>query len=335
MDCMDCYEITSPGTLVRTTRPAPRPGPLEVAVRLRAASLNYRDLLVLKGRYPNIRHPLVPLSDGAGEVCETGEGVTRFKVGDRVAAIFNQAWIQGPPPATPRALGGDIDGMLAGTVVMPESGLVRLPDSLSFEEGATLPCAAVTAWNALFESARLRPGQTVLVQGTGGVSLFALQFARMAGAFVILLSRSAEKIAHVLPLGVDRAIDTGRFPDWEREVLDLTGGRGVDHVVEVGGAETLPRSLAATRHLGHVAVIGVLSGGEVRLPIFALLSRQIRLSGIYVGNRDHFEAMNAAIATNGLHPHIGRLFPFPEAPEAFRTLESGEFTGKLVISFED
>lgn len=331
---MDCYEITAFGSLVRSARPDPRPGPFEVAVRLRAASLNYRDLLVLKGRYPNARLPLVPLSDGAGEVWETGEGVTRFQVGDRVAAIFNQAWIEGPPPPRPRALGGDIDGMLAKTVVLPESGLVRLPDALSFEEGATLPCAAVTAWNALFERTRLRPGQSVLVQGTGGVSLFALQFAKMAGAFVILISRSAEKIARVLPLGVDRAIDTGQVPDWERAVLDMTGGQGVDHVVEVGGAETLPRSLSATRPLGHVAVIGVLSGGEVRLPIFSLLSRQIQLSGIYVGNRNHFENMNAAIAKNGLHPHIGRVFPFSGASEAFRVLESGAFTGKLVISFE-
>lgn len=330
---MECFEITAPGSLVRTTRPEPRPGPGEVAIRLAAASLNYRDLMIKNGKYGNMHYPVVPLSDGAGQVVATGEGVTRVLVGDRVAGIFNQAWIGGPPPIHARALGGDMDGMLARTVVLPEAGVVRIPDSLSFEEGATLPCAAVTAWNALFVSARLTPGETVLLIGTGGVSLFALQFAKMAGARVILLSRSREKIERIRSLGPDHAIDTTQNPHWEAEVLELTCGRGADHVVEVGGAETLPRSLSATRHQGHVAVIGVLSGGEVRFPVFSLLARQIRLSGIYVGSRENFEAMNAAIEENHLHPHIGRLFPFGEAPQAFHALETGDFTGKIVISF--
>ena len=331
---MECFEITAPGSLVRTSRPDPKPGPGEVAIRLAAASLNYRDLMIKNGKYGNMRLPVIPLSDGAGQVVATGEGVSRVLVGDRVAGIFNQAWMQGAPPVHARALGGDMDGMLAHMVVLPETGVVRLPDSLSFEEGATLPCAAVTAWNALFVSARLTPGETVLVIGTGGVSLFALQFAKMAGARVILLSRSREKIDRIRSLGVDHAIDTTQNPQWEGEVLELTGGRGVDHVVEVGGADTLPRSLAATRHQGHVAVIGVLSGGEVRFPVFSLLARQIRLSGIYVGSREHFEAMNAAISENALHPHISRVFPFAEAPLAFRTMESGDFIGKIVLSFD-
>ena len=331
---MECFEITAPGSLVRTSRPDPKPGPGEVAIRLAAASLNYRDLMIKNGKYGNMRLPVIPLSDGAGQVVATGEGVSRVLVGDRVAGIFNQAWTQGAPPVHARALGGDMDGMLAQMVVLPETGVVRLPDSLSFEEGATLPCAAVTAWNALFVSARLTPGETVLVIGTGGVSLFALQFAKMAGARVILLSRSREKIDRIRSLGVDHAIDTTQNPQWEGEVLDLTGGRGVDHVVEVGGADTLPRSLAATRHQGHVAVIGVLSGGEVRFPVFSLLARQIRLSGIYVGSREHFEAMNAALSENNLHPHISRVFPFAEAPLAFRTMESGDFIGKIVLSFD-
>ena len=331
---MDCYEITAPGTLVRKSRPDPRPGPGEVAIRMAAASLNYRDIMIKNGKYGNMRLPVIPLSDGAGQVVATGEGVTRILVGDRVAGIFNQAWTGGPPPIHARALGGDMDGMLAQTVVLPETGVVRLPDSLSFEEGATLPCAAVTAWNALFVSSRLTPGETVLIIGTGGVSLFALQFAKMAGARVILLSRSLEKIERVRSLGADHAIDTTLHPQWEEEVLELTGGRGVDHVVEVGGAQTLPRSLSITRHQGHVAVIGVLSGGEVRFPVFALLARQIRLSGIYVGSRDHFEAMNVAIGENALHPHISRIFPFGEVPQAFRTMEAGDFVGKLVISFD-
>ncbi|MGC8529226.1 MAG: zinc-dependent alcohol dehydrogenase family protein [Leptospirillia bacterium] len=330
---MECFEITASRSLVRTTRPEPRPGPGEVAIRLAAASLNYRDLMIKNGKYGNMHYPVVPLSDGAGQVVATGDGVTRVLVGDRVAGIFNQAWIGGPPPIHARALGGDMDGMLAQTVVLPEAGVVRIPDFLSFEEGATLPCAAVTAWNALFVSSRLTPGETVLLIGTGGVSLFALQFAKMAGARVILLSRSQEKIDQIRSLGVDHAIDISRNPDWEGEVLELTCGRGVDHVVEVGGAATLPRSLSATRHQGHVAVIGVLSGGEVQFPVFSLLARQIRLSGIYVGSREHFEAMNAAIGLNHLHPHIGRVFPFGEVPQAFHALETGDFTGKIVISF--
>lgn len=333
---MNLFEIREPGTadaLRPARREPPVPGPKEVVVGIRSASLNYRDLLILHGHYPNLRLPLIPLSDGAGTVISAGPGVTRVSVGDRVAGIFNQAWIDGSPPRRPLALGGDRDGVLAEQVLLPEDGVVRIPDALSFEEAATLPCAAVTAWNALFVSGRLKPGQTVLVQGTGGVSLFALQFAKMAGARVILLSSSDRKLEKALGLGADAGINYRIHPDWEKEVLEKTGGEGVDHVIEVGGAQTLARSLAATRPQGHVAVIGVLSGGQAALPVFPLLSKQLSLSGVYVGSRAHFERMLEAIVQNGLHPVIDRVLPFGEASEAFRILEEGDFTGKICLRF--
>ena len=331
---MNVFEIRStgtPGGLTRARRDIPVPGPGQVVVTVRAASLNYRDLLILRGQYQNLSLPIIPLSDGSGSVEAVGPGVTRFKTGDRVAAIFNQSWIDGPAPRRPVALGGDIDGMLAEQVLLPEGGLVRIPETLSFEEAATLPCAAVTAWNALFVKGGLRPGQSVLVQGTGGVSLFALQFAKMAGARVIITSSSDEKLEKVKHLGADAGINYRTRPEWDQEVLALTDGEGVDHVIEVGGAGTLLRSLSAVRREGHVAVIGLLSGGNVGMPIFPLLGKQIRLQGVYVGSRAHFEEMLSAIALARMHPVIDRVFAFDEAPLAYQTMESGHFVGKLCL----
>ncbi len=331
---MKVYEIRSPGTtdaLVLAEREAPVPGPGQVVVAVRAASINFRDHMILQGHYGRMNLPVIPLSDGAGTVVETGEGVVRVRVGDRVAGIFNQNWIAGPAPQAASALGGDRDGMLAERVLLPEEGVVRLPDTLTFEEAAALPCAAVTAWNALFNQERLRPGQTVLVQGTGGVSIFALQFAKMAGARVIVTSSSDEKLERAKSLGASGTINYRTHPEWAQEVLSLTDGNGVDHVVEVGGAGTLARSLQAVGHGGHIAMIGVLSGGLTEVPIFSLLSKQVRLQGVYVGSRLHFTEMLEAIERNGIRPVIDRVFPFAEAREAYRTLASGRFFGKICV----
>ncbi len=312
--------------------PEPRPGPGQVRVRIRAASLNYRDLLVLRGTYS--RHlplPLVPLSDGAGEVVEVGPGATRFAVGARVAGIFMQTWLEGAVTDSrgKSALGGAIDGVLAEQVVFHENGLVAVPDHLSFEEAASLPCAAVTAWNALIE-AGLKAGDTVLTLGTGGVSLFALQFARLAGAQVFITSSSDEKLARAKELGASEGINYKTTPDWDKKVRELTGGVGVDHVVEVGGAGTLPRSLRAVRAAGHIALIGVLSGGGEVNPM-PVLMKAVRLQGVFVGSRAMFEAMNRAVAERQLRPVIDRVFPFTEVHAAYRHLESGAHFGKIVV----
>jgi NADPH:quinone reductase-like Zn-dependent oxidoreductase len=333
---MRVYELAETNgieSLKQAERPDPSPGEGEVVLLMKAASLNYRDLLVAKGQYPNLRLPLVPLSDGAGIVLAVGENVSRVKPGDRVAGIFNQNWIAGESPRQALALGGDRDGVLAQQVVLPQDGVVRIPGHLSFEEASTLPCAGVTAWNALMVSGGLKPGETVLIQGTGGVSLFALQFAQMAGARTIVTSSSDRKLERVRSLGADAVINYRTTPDWDREALRLTGGLGVDHVVEVGGAETLPRSLGAVRPNGHIAVIGVLSGGSAQIPLFPMLVKQVRLQGIYVGSRLFFERMNDAISQNTLKPIIDRTFSFEEAPDAFRYMESGDHSGKIVLRF--
>lgn len=314
--------------------PDPRPGPGQAVIRVRACSLNFRDLVVSKGGYGRaVKPPLTPLSDGAGEVLEVGEGVTRVKPGDRVAAIFMQGWLDGPPDdgKAATALGGAIDGMLAEKVCLDASGLVRFPDHLSFEEAAALPCAAVTAWHSLFDSGRLEPGQTVLVQGSGGVSIFALQFAKMAGARVIATtSGRGDKKVGLRALGADAVVSYLTTPDWDRAALEFTAGTGVDHVIEVGGAGTLPLSLKAVRRGGHIALIGVLSGGGEIDPRFIFL-KQARIQGIYVGSRKMFEDMNRAIAASGIHPVIDRVFPFEAAPDAFTYLESGAHFGKVCI----
>lgn len=316
-------------------RPQPVAGPGQVVVKLHAASLNFRDLLMVTGRYnPKLPLPRVPLSDGAGEVVSIGAGVDRVRVGDRVAGIFMQTWLAGRlNEAHGRsALGGAIDGMLSEFVALHQDGVVTIPAHLSYEEGATLPCAAITAWNALIEPG-LAPGETVLVMGTGGVSLFALQFARMAGARVIATSSSDEKLKRALALGAADGINYKKTPEWDKRIRELTGGRGVDHVVEVGGAGTLPLSLRAVRVGGRISLIGVLSGqgGEVN-PLPALM-KNITIQGIFCGSREMFENMNRAIALQQLRPVIDRVFPFEEAVESLRYLESGAHFGKIVIRF--
>jgi NADPH:quinone reductase-like Zn-dependent oxidoreductase len=334
---MKAYEITAAGIdgLKVAERPMPKPGSGEALVRVRAASLNYRDLATVKGAASRgIKIPRIPLSDGAGEVVEIGAGVTRVKPGDRVAAIFMQAWIAGPPRDGygRSALGGAIDGMLAEYVVLHENGLVQIPAYMNYAEAASLPCAAVTSWNALATGeGRLKSGQTVLVMGTGGVSIFALQFARIHGARVIATSSSDTKLKRLAEMGASDLINYKTTPTWDKRVLELTGGEGVDHVVEIGGAGTLAKSLSAVKTGGQVSLIGILGGaGEVNpMPV---LFKSVCLKGIYVGSREMFEDMNRALAVNDVHPVIDRTFGFEETPEAYRYLESGAHFGKVCIS---
>jgi NADPH:quinone reductase-like Zn-dependent oxidoreductase len=314
-------------------RSLPELKPNEVRVQIKAVSLNYRDLLVIKGLYSrNLKLPLVPTSDGAGEVVEIGELVSRVKVGDRVAGIFMQRWIAGScnAAASQSSLGGAVDGMLADQVILNEEGLVHIPSHLSFEEASTLPCAAVTAWNALNASGQIKSGETVLTMGTGGVSLFALQFAKIAGARVIITSSSDDKLKRVKEMGVSDVINYKKTPDWEKAALELTNGGGVDHLVELGGAGTLSRSFKACKIGGTISLIGVLSGGDGVNPM-PILMKHLRLQGIYVGSRQMFEDMNRAIELHKLKPVIDKVFEFDQAKEALKHMESGAHFGKIVI----
>ncbi|WP_439815205.1 zinc-dependent alcohol dehydrogenase family protein [Zavarzinia sp. CC-PAN008] len=312
-------------------RPDPVAGRGQILVRMRAGSLNYRDLLVAHGRYVGAAPPnLVPLSDGAGEVVAVGPDVRRFKVGDRVCPTFFQTWISGEmtPADGATALGGAVDGVLAELVVCDETAAVAVPDHLSFEEAACLPCAGVTVWAALYGPKPLVAGQTVLTLGTGGVSSLAIQFAHAAGARVISTSSSDAKLEAARALGAAETINYRTHPEWQDEVLRLTDRRGVDHVVEIGGAGTATRSIAATAMGGQVHMIGVLTMGEVN-PLALIQWKTLR--GIYVGSRSHFEAMNRMIAVHGIRPSIDRTFPFADAPAAYRHLESAAHVGKVVI----
>ena len=316
--------------------PKPVPGRGQILVRMRAASLNYRDLNVAAGRAARGTLPenLVPLSDGAGEVVEIGPDVTRVAVGDRVAGLFMQSWLGGEvePYHVDSSRGGSIDGVLAEYVLFDADGVVALPDHLSFEEGATLPCAGVTAWNALYAGRPLRAGETVLVLGTGGVSIYALQLAHAAGARVIATSSSDAKLARAKALGASDGVNYKQHPEWQEQVLALTNGRGVDHVVEVGGAGTLGRSIEAARIGGQVHLIGVLTGGEINpTPI---LRRNILLRGIYVGSRQMFQDLNRSVALHQIHPVIDRVFPFDQAREAYHYMKSQQHVGKVVIRIE-
>ena len=314
--------------------PIPKPNPGQVVIKVHAASLNYRDLMMVKGFYnPKMALPRIPCSDGSGEIVEVGEGVTDFKTGDRVAGIFMQRWLDGPPSAAKQkaALGGDVDGMLAEYVVLDATGVVPLPEHLSYEEGATLPCAAVTAWNAVVTAARTKPGDTVVIQGTGGVSIFALQFAKMLGARVLGTSSSAEKLDRATKLGLDAGVNYKENPDWADWVLTETGGEGADLIVEVGGAGTFAQSLKAVRVGGTIAQIGVLSQSTEPLQIAPILRKQVRVQGIFVGSRADFLAMNRAISLNGLKPVVDCVFPFVEARAAFQRMESASHCGKIVI----
>jgi NADPH:quinone reductase-like Zn-dependent oxidoreductase len=335
---MKLFEIRDFGidNLVLVERETPRPGPGEVLVRLTAACLNYRDYMVVSGTYnPKLKRPMIPLSDGAGSVEETGPGVTRVKQGDRVAGCFMQKWIDGPPTREKNnsALGGAIDGVLRDYAIFHEDGLVKPPASLTDVEAATLPCAAVTAWHSLFEHSGSAPGDTVLVQGTGGVSTFALLFARAAGLRAILTSSSDEKIARAKELGADEGINYKQSPEWDAEARKLTGGAGVDHVIEVGGSGTLPRSLKALRTHGALSVIGALTGGEPSVSPAPILMNSVRVQGIYVGSRAMFERMNRAIEFHAIKPVIDKVFPWTEAKEAMKYFETQQHFGKVCLKF--
>jgi len=313
-------------------RSDPEPGPGQVVVKIHAISFNYRDLMMVKGLYnPKLKLPRIPCSDGAGEVIALGPGVTMWHPGDRVAGIFMQNWLDGPP--TPNkvkgALGGDVDGMLAEYVVLNETGLVAIPEHLSYQEAATLPCAAVTAWNAL-AAGDLKPGGTVLIQGTGGVSIFALQFARLKGAKVLGVSGSNEKLHRAYDLGLDAGLNYNETPDWDRWAVDQTGD-GVDLVVEVGGVGTLPRSLRAIKMGGTIAQVGVLSAPGEAIPLPVILHKQAKVQGIYVGSRQDFIDMNKAITLTQLRP-IGEDFPWSQARHVLARMEEGTHFGKLVMT---
>jgi len=332
---MKTYEIIAPGidALSLVERDVPKPARGQVLVRMKASALNYRDLMIVK--QPDQRgivYPRIPNSDGAGEVIEVGDGVTKFTPGDRVVATFFQNWEGGgiSPDVMASAMGGAVDGILTEYAVLEERGLLPIPAHLSYEEAATLPCAALTAWNALAEIGQLQAGETVLLLGTGGVSIFALQFARMHGARVIITSSSDEKLARAREMGAWQTINYAQHPDWENVVMEMTDGRGVDHVVEVGGAGTVARSVAAVRVGGTVAMIGVLSDGSLNPT--DVMRKSVRLQGLYVGSRQMFERMNAAITVDELHPVIDATFEFANARGAFHHMETAKHFGKIVVS---
>jgi NADPH:quinone reductase-like Zn-dependent oxidoreductase len=315
--------------LRQVEQPDPVAGPHDVLVRVRATSLNYRDQAVVAGQYFGgaVTCDTVPLSDGAGDVIAVGSAVSRFKPRDRVAATFFQ------PGAQPTALGSPLDGMLREQAALNEDGLVAIPDHLSYRDAACLPCAAVTAWHALFRAGRpTRAGDTVLVLGTGGVSIAALQLARAAGARVIATSSSDDKVARVTALGASDVINYRRIQDWEQEVRRLTAGRGVDCVVEIGGAGTLGRSMRSLARSGKVTLIGFLAGREGDTNPTPLMMTGGSLHGIFVGDREMFEEMNRAIIVNHITPVIDRVFPFEAAPAAYKFHASGAFVGKVVIT---
>jgi NADPH:quinone reductase-like Zn-dependent oxidoreductase len=310
------------------------PADHEVLIRVRATSLNRRDVFVMKGQYPvGARDTIVPLSDGAGEVVAVGHGVTRFRVGARVAGIFFQNWLSGRPPenVAKGALGGGLDGMLTQYVTLNEQGVVPLPKNYSFEEGATLPCVGVTAWNGLFTRGRIQPGDFVLLEGTGGVSTFGLQLALAAGAKPIITSSSDAKLERAKALGAFGTVNYKTTPDWEKPVLALTGGTGVQEVLEVGGKDTLPKALASIAPGGHVALIGGLGGFGGNIPALQLLDRNVGVSGIYVGSRENFEALNAFVEKHNVKPIIDKVFDFKDAPAAYELMESDQFLGKIII----
>jgi NADPH:quinone reductase-like Zn-dependent oxidoreductase len=304
-----------------------------VLVRVHAVSLNYRDKVLVEGIYmPTLQLPFVPASDACGDVTAVGAGVTRAAGGDRVAGQFRVRWIDGKPGPDEIALslGGPLPGVLAEYVLWPQEAVVKVPSHLSYEEAATLPIAALTAWFALMEDGRLKAGESVLALGTGGVSLFAVQFAAMAGARVIATSSSDEKLAKAKHLGATDTVNYRTTPDWDKTVLELTGGRGVDHVIEVAGGETFKRSLNALAIEGHVAVVGFLGGMEISVDARTLIRKRARVQGISVGHRRAFEEMNRAIEIHGLRPVIDRCFPFAGVREAFEYLDKGAF-GKIVV----
>jgi NADPH:quinone reductase-like Zn-dependent oxidoreductase len=313
----------------------PAPGPSDVRVRMRAASLNFRDLAMARGAKAR-KTPIIPLSDGAGEVEAVGSAVKRFKVGDRVAAAFFPTWLRGEllEEHHSNALGGSLEGVLAEHVVLPETAWVRLPDSYSFEQGATLPCAGVTAWHALFEAASLKPSDHVLVQGSGGVSIFALQLARAAGAQVIATSSSADKRARLEKMGAKTTIDYRENPNWGELARAATGGRGIDVAVEVGGAGTFDQTVKSLRFGGTMSLIGVLTGVQGPVNTHQVLHKALRVHGVYVGSVEMFEGFVRALVAHEIEPIIDRVFRFSETKAAYEYLASGAHFGKVVIRID-
>lgn len=333
---MKAYELQKSdgfNALAHCERERPKLGPTDVRVRVRAVSLNFRDLVIARLAKNSRKPPLIPCSDGAGEVLEVGSAVTRWKVGERVSANFFPHWRDGLPDGSVQAtaLGGTVDGMLREEVVLDQLAWVAVPAHLSFEEAATLPCAGVTAFNALFESATLRPGETLLVQGTGGVSMFALQLARAAGAQVIVTSSSHDKRERAKKLGAAHTIDYKAVPAWGDAAMALTGGRGVDVVVEVGGPGTFDQSMAALRHAGTMSILGTLSGMRGEVNTFGIFQKALRVHGVYVGSVRMYEALNRALSLHGIHPIVDRVFAFDDARGAYEYLASGQHFGKVVV----
>jgi NADPH:quinone reductase-like Zn-dependent oxidoreductase len=329
MKAYELHPLEGFDALKLVERKTPEVGPHDALVRVRAVSLNYRDLVMAKGAQKR-KQPIVPTSDGAGDVIAVGKEVRRLAVGDRVAANFFPRWIDGEiseEAAHAAALGGNVDGMLAQEVVLDERAWVKLPKELSFEHAATLPCAGVTAYNALFEAATLRPGDSVLVQGTGGVSIFALQLARAAGAKVYATSSSAEKRKRLESLGAVATFDYKELPKWGDAVRAATGGRGVDVAVEVGGAGTFDQSVAALRYGGTMSILGILTGTAGPVNTYAIFHKGVKVHGVYVGSVRMFEALLRA----PLEPIVDKVFGFGEARAAYEHLASGKHFGKVVV----
>ena len=332
---MRAYEIQSDGgvdALALNERQSPEPGKGEILVAVRASSINYRDLSTIEDPTPRgITFPRIPNSDGAGEVIGVGAGVTRFKTGERVAGCFFQDWTDGriSAAAMASAMGGAVDGILAENVVLSEAGAVHVPAHMSFEEAATLPCAGLTAWNCLVEQGDLKAGHTALFLGTGGVSIFGVQIAKMMGARVLITSSSDEKLERAKGLGADELINYRQNPDWEAQVLEMTDGSGVDVTIETGGGGTLEKTMEATRVGGTISLIGVLTGGTINPT--TVMRKSIRLQGVYVGNRRMFEDMNAAFSLNQVHPVVDQVFDFEDARAAYHAMRSAGHFGKLVV----
>src|ERR1700687_839189 len=327
---MRAYQLPKGGAgieaLVRVERPDPKPAYRQVLVKVAACSLNFRDLGIVRGTYRMpVRDNIVPLSDGAGEVVAIGAGVTRVKVGDKVAGCFFQRWPGGEPSQTVQAsaLGGSIDGMLAEYAMLEEDGVVKIPDHLSVADGATLPCAAVTAWHAMMVHAKLIAGQTVLLQGTGGVSVFGLQFAHAMGVTAIITSSSDDKLKRAKALGAACTINYKTTPDWEKAAVAFTGGRGGGQVGEGGGGGSLARSFGAIRIGGKISMIGGLRGAATALNPSLVLGRRANVQGISVGSTEMFEAMNAAMAANTIKPVIDKVFGFDDGQAAYQHMASG------------
>ena len=330
-------QLKAPGTenLVLAEVDRPKPGPGEVLVKVHAASINYRDFLIAMGFYgsPGLTLPLVPLSDGAGQVVEVGDGVTQMQAGDRVTSLFWQDWMDGVATGENRSIstGCEAPGMLTEYALLPESAVARFPDNLSYDEAATLPCAGLTAWSSLTTHARVKPGETVLLMGTGGVSLFGLQFAKALGATAIVTSSSNEKLQRAQQLGADHVINYKETPEWGTRAFELANG-GVDALIEIGGAETLQQSLAAVGVSGRIAYVGTLTGMNTDLNLLELLGKNLQIHGLTVGNRAEHEKMIGFIDEHGLNPVIDRRFDLEQSPKAIESITAGQHFGKLVVT---